>query len=142
MHVTGMLFALMAMLVTTQATGQLCSLASPNLGFPDAKAMTGSIVGNFYGSAGDCCDLCTNNTSCAGFSFNANKRDCFLHPIDSPLGLPQNKNGVTSGVLRPAASPQRINPAPPGAKNVLFIISDDLRPELMEAVPHENLTVT
>eukprot|EP01045_Picozoa_sp_COSAG04_P041438 COSAG04_NODE_12595_length_645_cov_0.655678_1_plen_154_part_10 len=33
----------------------------------------------------------------------------------------------------PPPPPQPIKPAPAGAKNVLFIISDDLRPEMLEA---------
>lgn len=70
--------------------------------------------------------------------------NCFLHPARSSLGPAIAREGKVSAIVRPGLvptppPPQPIRPAPPGAKNVLFLISDDLRPEMLEACMYSPL---
>ena len=93
--------------------------------------MEGSAAGSFDGDAAACCKLCSSNEGCAAITWF--KRTCFLHPTGEPLGPSRAAAGKTSGVVRPGSvpapapppPPQPIEPAPKGARNVLFLISDD-----------------
>ena len=106
----------------------------------------GKVQGEFAGDAAACCSLCAGLQSCAAFTWRSVPHvQCIVHPVGTSLGPPDMKGpGFASGVVRPGkipppapvptpAPPQPIKPAPKGAKNVLFIISDDLRPEMLEA---------
>jgi len=75
-----------------------------------------------------------------------------MHPLHSVLGpfLPKFPD-CYSGIVRPGSVPPPtpppppppplppIKPSPKDAKNVLFIISDDLRPEMMEAYGQKHM---
>mmetsp|Transcript_5125 Transcript_5125/g.15625 ORF Transcript_5125/g.15625 Transcript_5125/m.15625 type:complete len:636 (-) Transcript_5125:95-2002(-) len=88
--------------------------------------------------AARCCEACTASEACASWTtystggkatFKANH--CFITtnhatPLgpNSTTGLPDCRSG-----LRPPAPTPRPVPAPPGAKNVLFMVVDDMRAE-------------
>ena len=116
------------------------------LGFKDIKGA----------SLDACCAACMADKQCGGFVLQANQGEsgtCHLKGFEMGSGGPAA--GATSGVIpgrghisppapppTPPPAPYPIKPAPKGAKNVLFIISDDMRPSigaygLKEAVtPH------
>eukprot|EP01052_Picozoa_sp_SAG31_P055536 SAG31_NODE_15389_length_757_cov_1.551672_1_plen_184_part_10 len=128
-----------AVTVAAASPPPTCGTLRVGEAFPSSKSMEGSVEGSFAGTAADCCHLCANNTGCAAITFFA--RTCFLHPVGEPLGPAARIAGKTSALVRPDSipppptppPPQPITPAPKGAKNVLFLISDDLRPEMLEA---------
>ncbi len=107
--------------------------------------MKGSVAGSFDGDAAACCKLCSSNSGCAAITWFTGT--CYLHPTGTPTGPFRHAKGKVSGIVRPGTiptpaplpppppppPPQPIKPAPKGAKNVLFLISDDLRPEMLEA---------
>eukprot|EP01046_Picozoa_sp_COSAG06_P011748 COSAG06_NODE_675_length_13163_cov_8.046387_5_plen_481_part_00 len=117
----------------------------------NSAAMKGSVSGGFAGDAGACCKLCSGNEGCAAITWF--KGTCFLHPTGKPTGPYSHAEGKTSGIVRPGTvpkpaplpppppppPPQPIKPAPKGAKNVLFLISDDLRPEMLEAYGQQQM---
>ena len=98
--------------------------------FPASHAMEGSMSGTFSGDAAACCAVCSANKQCAAITWA--ERTCFLHPVGMALGPPASIEGKTSAVVKPSRipapvpppQPQPITPAPKGAKNVLFLISD------------------
>lgn len=84
-----------------------------------------------------CCDLCNADKQCYFYTFNPSAkcssnetvRGC-CHPKSSqgnPIDAPQRRSGRSTN--RPPAP----TPAPKGAKNVLFLIADDLRQNLAMA---------
>lgn len=87
---------------------------------------------NFTGDGQACCSACAADDACMAYTLNDNAKTCFLHPIGSanPVITPGN---CQSGQLRPSIKPPTPKPAPAGAKNVIFFISDDLRPEMLAA---------
>ena len=115
------------------------------LAYPASHMSSASIMGKFAGDADACCGHCTSLASCAAFTWRKNggeSKDCIVHPTGAALGAAVMKGAAfASGVVRPQSipapvpppPPQPIKPAPKGAKNVLFLISDDLRPEMLEA---------
>ena len=81
----------------------------------------------------ECCTACFSNANCGAFTVNFDGHKCVLHPIHAtgPV-LPGNcKSGdvrkTPSPSPGPAPSSSPTTPAPEGAKNVLFIVVDDLR---------------
>jgi hypothetical protein len=91
---------------------------------------------NLSDSATGCCELCQQNSLCYTFTMNHNNDRCFLH--GNSASTYSKKGNCTSAVIRskptpaPAPTPGP-SPAPKGAKNVLFLIADDLRPQLSKA---------
>lgn len=82
--------------------------------------------------------------NCSAYTHNTNT--CYLHPVNTVLNPMTPGNCIASGIVRPKSvipppppppPLPPIKPAPPGAKNVMFFISDDLRPEMMEAYGQE-----
>ena len=102
----------------------------------NSQAMKGSVRGSFHGDAAACCKLCSSNNACAAITWFTGT--CFLHPTGEPTGPFSHAEGKVSGIVRPGTvpkpaplpppppppPPQPIKPAPKGAKNVLFLISD------------------
>ena len=86
-------------------------------------------------NATSCCSRCEATAGCRAWSvvFNdaaggpwTGKSHCLIHSRAVPL----QPGNCTSGIVRPTppAPPQR--EAPPGARNVLMLFVDDLRPQL------------
>ena len=88
----------------------------------------------------DCCDRCNADPDCLYYTFcesctckhaNSSARGC-CHPKTSKAGATKGETGRISGrSTNPIPTPAP--PAPMTAKNVLFILADDLRPNLMKA---------
>jgi hypothetical protein len=75
-----------------------------------------------------------SDPQCAGWTMNKGQTPpCHLRPWSdaSPNAKPECTSGIFEG--RRPAPPVPPRPAPPGAKNVLFIVVDDLRPMLNES---------
>ena len=70
-----------------------------------------------------CCAACASSSACTAFTLNQKLEKCFLHPTPSTM----TAGDCISGVLDPPSPPA---PAPKGAKSVLMLIIDDLRPEI------------
>lgn len=93
-------------------------------------------------SAAECCALCEANSKCVYWTFcphckcaeSAGSAGC-CHPKSSKAGAKPAPGRISgqSGTYRPPPPPA---PAPPGVKNVLLMIADDLRPQLMAAYGH------
>ena len=121
---------------STAAAPPSCGALEQNTGYPHSAAGPGSST-TFHGDAAACCAKCAKEPKCAAFSWHPqggnNNHMCALHPAGKPIGAKVKKSGCTSGIVRPGdippptppPPPQPIKPAPKGAKNVLFIISDD-----------------
>jgi hypothetical protein len=134
--------SLLGLLAPTAAAA--CNVTT-GVAYPDSRSTGASVLGNFAGDAAACCAHCSSLASCAAFTWRENggaSKDCIVHPTGAPLGAPVMKGAkFASGVVRPQdipaplppPPPQPDKPAPKGAKNVLFLISDDLRPEMLEA---------
>ena len=74
-----------------------------------------------------CCAACQSDAAlCMAYTVNHDRTTCFLHPAsDAPLA----QGHCTSGIVR---SPTPRKP-PAGAKNVLWLVADDMRPNLNKA---------
>eukprot|EP01047_Picozoa_sp_COSAG01_P031628 COSAG01_NODE_2252_length_8074_cov_37.778809_4_plen_323_part_00 len=129
-----------------------CPAAARGVGYPLAPTMRGSVKTGFDGSFAACCGLCwatlaSLRVGCVAFTHTDDA--CLLHPANgwlSPAGrwlgnrtTIQNATGVASGVTQPCRMPhapvpeQQVVPAPSAAKNVLLLVSDDMRPEMLQA---------
>ena len=98
----------------------------------------------------ECCAICRRNPRCFVGNFVADKKgnhgklgnwnitgDCYFRgQVDTTK--PTAKPNVTACVVRQRGEPVR--PAPPGALNVLYIVSDDMRPELPVYGQHHVIT--
>ena len=98
-------------------------------------------------TAAACCGLCHGNASCVSWTFigPGGKAHCNLKGTAPAVGEKVHGKECTSGVVRggggPPLPPPRPGPAPPapkppaptGSLNVLFMVIDDLRPELNSA---------
>eukprot|EP00729_Bicosta_minor_P010356 gene10356-11183_t len=84
-------------------------------------------------TAGDCCAKCTAHSGCKSWTVNnattAAAATCYLKAFVPAPSMGHHAAGCTSGT-DPYTPPPPPPPAPKGAKNVLFIAVDDLRPEL------------
>jgi hypothetical protein len=92
-------------------------------------------------SADECCAQCEADAACAYWTFcpqcscpGSESPGC-CHPKASKAGATPAPGRVSgqSGTYKP---PTPAPPAPPGVKNVLLMIADDLRPQLMAAYGH------
>jgi hypothetical protein len=104
-------------------------------------------------SAGACCAMCEADASCVYYTFCPQCTSCpgsgkglgCCHLKTSKAGA-VHSSGRTSGQSStfkpspppppPPPSPPPAPPAPPNSKNVLFIMADDLRPQLSAAYGH------
>ena len=102
---------------------------------------TGVVVSKLPGlESGECCAACSKNAACVAWNVNHQQQLCFLRGDWKPVPGPE----CTASQLRPSPPPTPLPPAPPppppppppptpasrGARNVLFMVSDDMRPEL------------
>jgi hypothetical protein len=94
--------------------------------------------GEYAATAGACCSLCEADPACAYFTFydiacdsESRQKGC-CHTKTSKAGAVHapNRTSGRSGAFKPPP------PAPKGAKNVLLMLADDLRPQLMDAYDH------
>lgn len=95
--------------------------------FPDSMPILRTVTGL---DAASCCSACVNYSDCVSWTYNtAQNHSCYLRGNFTGHEKTNDK-ACTSGVVRnnPTAPPTM--PAPPGSKNVLMIIIDDLRPQL------------
>ena len=92
-----------------------------------------------------CCEFCDSMPDCVGWTLDARNFHCYAKDkIDSPKisgaihSLSGRRPGVQPSPPSPVPGPPKVHPvpgdhpvpAPKGAKNVLFIICDDMRPQL------------
>lgn len=93
--------------------------------------------------AAACCAACTVHEGCAAFSFYElhSKPTCNLFSgADIPALRPGNcTSGVLASPVPPPPAPPPA-PTPPGAKNLLYIIVDDLRTALGKRHPSMAIT--
>ena len=97
--------------------------------------------------ADDCCSACASKPGCNGWTFRSavdhSNLNCFFKSWVTPDHAPPVPSacghGQESGAMPPPPPPAPVPPTPPaplppppknGFKNVLFIIVDDLRPEI------------
>ena len=141
-------FMLLSLVVGTAAASQRaapsCTASIMNhthfgkIGYKDLKGAT----------LDACCSACEADQACGGFTLqnvdDAEKRVCHLKTHDTGGSAPESTavSGVIPGRGPPPPTPIKPASCPGGCKNVLFIISDDMRPSigaygLKEAVtPH------
>ena len=86
----------------------------------------------------ECCLECTKNSGCAAFTVSFEQKKCFLHPAAAAT----HKGSCTSGIVRTPPPTPAPKPAPAGAKNVLLIVVDDLRPEIHDPAFGEKFMIT
>ena len=89
----------------------------PKIGYRDIRT----------NSTAECCAACHGDESCGGFTLRAHAGQVICHLKTTAMGGTSRDPECTSAVLR---APPKPKPAPKGAKNVLFIVSDDMRPSL------------
>ena len=133
---------------TPPPTPHSCPPRTDGLGYFSAPVMQQSVATNYNGSALDCCSLCfatkpDDYNGCAGFTYV--RGACLLHPGNVPIGnatappAGSNATDTSCAVIKPCKikpeplPPLPISPPPRGAKNVIFLVSDDMRPEMLEA---------
>ena len=111
----------------------LCGAAhADSCGTTKAGCMPMAPVTKTFGklNATECCNECQLMAGCRAWSvvFDHGQATCQLSSHEAPLD--KKIGNCTSGVVRPTPPVPAVRPAPPGAKNVLLIVVDDLRPEL------------
>eukprot|EP00035_Acanthoeca_spectabilis_P036785 m.41683 g.41683 ORF g.41683 m.41683 type:complete len:652 (+) comp8246_c0_seq1:1293-3248(+) len=100
----------------------------PGIGYPAA----GGAAGPQTTSEVECCCACAASTTCNGWTLNHDKQTCYLKTEAGPATA-KNSSGALSGIMPPRPPPPPYHPkypTPPGAKNVLFLAVDDMRPSL------------
>ena len=93
-------------------------------------------LGNFNSTdPSECCSRCAENAECDSWTLQMPSGICRLK--NGAIAKPSKENPSKSGTRKLAPTPGPTQPptpghvpAPTGAKNVLFIVVDDLRPEL------------
>jgi arylsulfatase A-like enzyme len=100
----------------------------PGVGYPEAKTKAGPATT----SEKECCCACAADRTCNGWTLNGAKKTCYLKQDAGPSFAVKSKTAV-SGLMptRPPQPPYKpLYPTPKGAKNVLFLAVDDMRPSL------------
>eukprot|EP00037_Helgoeca_nana_P022484 m.229791 g.229791 ORF g.229791 m.229791 type:complete len:665 (-) comp26009_c0_seq1:104-2098(-) len=98
------------------------------IGYPAA----GGEAGPSTTSEVECCCACAASADCNGWTLNGADKKCFLKTRAGPSTQEPSKSAV-SGLMPPRPPPPPYipkYPTPAGAKNVLFIAVDDMRPSL------------
>ena len=124
---------LLLLLARSQAQQLVCPVSDA-----DAKWCSGgghSIAPDNFttASATECCQLCKEHSNCVGWvAYNASKAGrvtCHIKESATSAICPQRTPQCDKwcGSLPPPPTPAP-NPPPKGAKNVLFVVSDDFRP--------------
>jgi hypothetical protein len=118
--------------VTSMAFSPQCATPMTNSCMPTSSAFNAFASTN----ATACCEACLATQNCFSWTLSFEQSKCFLHPSAATTA----KGKCTSGIARtppPTPAPQ---PAPAGAKNVLLIIVDDLRPQISAFGESEMIT--
>ena len=100
----------------------------PGVAYPQAHTTAGPTTA----SEAECCCACAGEPTCNGWTLNPHDKACFLKSNAGPPYAVKN-TAATSGLMppRPAPPPYKpLYPTPKGAKNVLFLAVDDMRPSL------------
>ena len=118
---------------------EICSvpLKTVKACYNEGKRYSGSNIYDSYPSKGEmeCCEECERDKDlCAGFTvrYNANSAVCSLMGSWDEAALVQNHGNCSSMQVRafPASDSPPPKKAPKGAKNVLFLVADDMRPSI------------
>lgn len=110
--------------------GDLCT--TPKLGCVPQPPNASAIWQHGESNMTNCCEICLSVIGCRSWTWwnesagGKLKGTCYLHPQNT--GKLESGN-CYSGNLRQAPPAPSPTPAPKGAKNVLLIIVDDLRPD-------------
>ena len=107
--------------VPAAAGGGSCASPLPKMGL-SGVSMAQSYVDATL-NVTRCCGECDALASCVGWTMNELQTTCFLK---STVAAPSHNAHAVSSGLKPAPPPPP--PPPPGAKNVLFVPVDDMRP--------------
>ena len=100
----------------------------PGVGYPTAKTTTGPRTT----SAVECCCACAADLNCNGWTLNGAMQQCFLKQNAGPSSAKKSNRSI-SGLMPPRPPPppyHPLYPTPGGARNVLFLAVDDMRPSL------------
>ena len=106
------------------------SVAMPPANCPQmahCKAASGSYKDLVLNSSAACCQAClADGTRCGGWIFNSRQKDtqCHLKP-DAKYIVLDPASILECGATRTPSPTPAPAPAPAGAKNVLFIVSDE-----------------
>lgn len=98
------------------------------IGYPHAETTQGPTTT----SEAECCCACANDELCNGWTLNAGDGKCYLKTNAGPAFAVKSPSAV-SGLMpaRPPPPPYHpLYPAPDGARSVLFLAVDDMRPSL------------
>jgi hypothetical protein len=87
----------------------------------------GQISNSTFTTFDDCCAKCQSNSKCKSWVADGAKKLCVLRTLTTVANT--TKTGCQSGVISPPPTPPP-GPAPAGALNVLYLLADDLRPEI------------
>ena len=126
-------FALFCVLVTVFGIDPDPTCSKPLVGecFKDSEPILKELTGQTVSS---CCKACVDMEACISWTLNTQQKQCHLRSVFT--GHMNKGTECTSGVARspaptpvPAPTPGPV-PPPAGAKNVLFVLVDDLRPQL------------
>ena len=95
------------------------------VGYPTANTLPGPATT----SEVECCCACAAVAKCNGWTLNGGKTQCYLKTNAGPSSARKSATAV-SGLMpaRPPYVPKY--PTPAGAKNILFLAVDDMRPSL------------
>ena len=134
-----MLPLLLQFLAAVGAVGATCADLEPNVNYGGYDL---NMPGAYAATIGDCCAMCEAASECQFFTFcpyckctSGSERAGCCHTKTSKAGArhASNRTSGRSGTYKPPPPPP---PAPAGAKNVLLMLADDLRPQLMAAYDH------
>jgi hypothetical protein len=107
--------------------GQPTSGFEQGIGYPKAKTTAGPDTR----SEKECCCACAADQNCNGWTLNEGDK-CYLKQNAGPAYAMPGKTAV-SGLMPPRPPPPPYHPlfpTPAGARNVLFLAVDDMRPSL------------
>jgi hypothetical protein len=95
------------------------------VGYPTANTLPSPATT----SEADCCCACAAVSKCNGWTLNGAQKQCYLKMNAGPSTASKSAKSV-SGLMpaRPPYVPKY--PTPIGAKNILFLAVDDMRPSL------------
>eukprot|EP00041_Stephanoeca_diplocostata_P039278 m.1606957 g.1606957 ORF g.1606957 m.1606957 type:complete len:672 (+) comp25361_c0_seq28:3645-5660(+) len=135
-----MIFSLLlgSMLVAVASPTILTSetkISACNTKIQQCHPAAGSMPPDNYTAASPeaCCTICNTVANCVGFIYQDESRGCHLKSSMSDLVVCSSSDSAAPdckpcGVVRTPPPTPGPKPAPKGAKNVLFVVSDDYRP--------------
>ena len=96
------------------------------VGYPQGGSAGPSIATT---STKACCCACAATAGCNGFTVNGHDKTCYLKTDAGPATAVKS-SGCISAIMPPPPPYKPKYPTPQGAKNVLFLAVDDMRPSL------------